>query len=96
MNMESHEVIRKPLHTEKSVGDIRANNQYHFEVDRRATKHDVRRAIEDLFPDVKVCAINTQWVRGKHRRWRYTRGQTRSWKKAIVKLRSGDNIDIGY
>jgi len=94
--MESQTVIRRPLHTEKSVDDMRANNQYHFEVDRLATKHDIRRAIEELFPDVRVRCVNTQWVRGKTRRLRWTRGRTKDWKKAIVQLRPGDTIDIGY
>ena len=94
--MDSYQVIKRPLHTEKSVTDIRRTNQYHFEVDGRATKHDVRRAIQQLFPAVHVSSVNVLWVKPKPRRWRYTRGQTKSWKKAIVKLRSGDTIDIGY
>ena len=94
--MDSHEIIIRPLHTEKSVDAMRANNQYHFEVDRSATKYDIRRAIEELFPAVKVRCVNTQWVRGKVRKMRWTRGQTKDWKKAIVQLRPGDTIDIGY
>ena len=94
--MDSHYVIRRPLHTEKSVEDIRANNQYHFEVMRQAKKDDVRRAIEELFSGVKVLSVNMMRVRAKQRRWRWTRGKTRDWKKAIVKLRPGDTIDIGY
>ena len=94
--MDSHYVIRRPLHTEKSVEDIRANNQYHFEVMRQARKNDVRRAIEELFSGVRVLSVNMMRVRAKQRRWRWTRGKTRVWKKAIVKLRPGDTIDIGY
>jgi len=93
--MQPGEVIRRPLHTEKSVADIRAHNKYHFEVDRRAGKNDVRAAIEALFPSVKVTDVNTEWVQGKPRRLGYTRGRTRDWKKAIVRLRAGDQIDIG-
>lgn len=94
--MESHYIIRKPLHTEKSVQDIRVNNQYHFEVARQATKHDVRRAVEELFLGVKVRSVNVSWVKGKIRRWRGIVGRTGDWKKAVVKLRPGDTIDIGY
>ena len=94
--MESHDIIRRPLHTEKSVEDIRANNQYHFEVARQATKTKVRQAVEELFPGVKVRSVNMMWVRGKRRRWRKIQGKTADWKKAIVRLRPGDNIDIGY
>ncbi len=96
MRIDSHDVIRRPLHTEKSVEDIRARNHYHFEVDRRATKNIIRQAVEELFPGVKVCSVNTQWVRGKYRRTRLVRGRTSDWKKAIVELRPGDTIDIGY
>lgn len=94
--MKIHDVIKRPLHTEKSVEDIRVNNQYHFEVDRRATKNDVRRAIEQMFPDVQVTGVNTLMVRGKRRRRGWVQGRTADKKKAIVKLRPGDTIDIGY
>jgi len=94
--MESHRVIKRPLHTEKSVEDIRLNNRYHFEVDRRATKHDVRQAVERMFPGAKVLAVHTQLVRGKKRRTRRVSGRTRDWKKALVQLRPGDHIDVGY
>ena len=94
--MRPEVVIRRPLHTEKSVSDMQDTNKYHFEVDRRATKHDVRAAIEALFPGIKVASVNTQWVRGKTRRQRYVRGRTPDWKKAVIGLRQGDTIDIGY
>ena len=94
--MDSHQVIRRPLHTEKSVADIRANNAYHFEVDARATKPVISRAIEELFPGVKVVSVNTVWTRGKTRRTGRVLGRTSDRKKAVVKLRAGDVIDIGY
>jgi len=94
--MQSHHVIKKPLHTEKSVTDIRANNRYHFEVDLRATKNDIRRAVEQLFPGVKVVSVKTQQIGGKQRRTGWVRGHTRDWKKALVTLRAGDTINIGY
>jgi len=94
--MDSHQIIVRPLHTEKSVNDIRAHNTYHFEVDRRANKTQVRHAIEELFPDCRVVDVRIVPVRGKLRRVRRAVGRTKSWKKAIVKLRPGDSIDIGY
>jgi large subunit ribosomal protein L23 len=94
--MDSHQVIKRPLHTEKSVADIRNHNRYHFEVDAKARKNDVRKAIEELFPGVKVVAVNTLWMRGKERRVRWVRGRTKDWKKALVTLRPNDTIDIGY
>ena len=94
--MDSHYVIQRPLHTEKSVADMRGTNQYHFEVHRRATRTDVKRAVEELFPGVKVRSVNVLWVRGKTRRVSWVRGRTSDWKKAIVKLRPGDTINIGF
>lgn len=94
--MDSHQVIIKPLHTEKSVNDMRANNTYHFEVARRATKSQIRHAVEELFPGRKVTDVRTVSVKGKRRRVKFNVGTTRAWKKAIVKLRAGDSIDIGY
>lgn len=94
--MDSHYVVIRPLHTEKSVDDIREGNTYHFEVVPSATKSQIRHAIEDLFPGRKVVDVRTACVRGKRRRSRLHVGFTRQWKKAIVKLRAGDTIDIGY
>ncbi|KPK65612.1 MAG: 50S ribosomal protein L23 [Planctomycetes bacterium SM23_32] len=94
--MDSHEIIVRPLHTEKSVDDIRGANTYHFEVDARATKTQIRHAVEELFPGRRVADVRTTNVKGKRRRVRWRVGTTRSWKKAIVRLRPGDTIDIGY
>jgi large subunit ribosomal protein L23 len=94
--MDSRYVVVKPLHTEKNVNDVRDANTYHFEVDRRATKTQIRHAIEELFPGRKVVAVRTVTVRSRRRRTRSTIGQTKAWKKAIVRLRAGDSIDIGY
>lgn len=94
--MDSRRIIIRPLHTEKNVNDMRNANTYHFEVDRRATKTQVRSAIQELFPGRRVADVRTITVRGKKRRSRLIVGMTRSWKKAIVRLRAGDTIDIGY
>ena len=94
--MDSHRVIVRPLHTEKGVNDMRDANTYHFEVDPRATKCQIRSAIEELFPGRKVVDVRTATVRGKRRRVRKSVGFTKKRKKAIVKLRIGDTIDIGY
>jgi large subunit ribosomal protein L23 len=94
--MDSHQVIIRPLHTEKSVDDIREANTYHFEVDPRASKTQIRRAIEEMFPGRRVADVRTLVVKGKRRRVRWRVGTTKKWKKAIVRLRPGDTIDIGY
>ena len=94
--MNSHHIIVRPLHTEKSVDDIRDRNTYHFAVDARASKSQIRAAVEDLFPGRKVADVRTLTVRGKRRRVRRNVGFTKGWKKAIVRLQPGDTIDIGY
>lgn len=94
--MDSYQIIKRPLHTEKSVTDIGAANTYHFEVDPGANKNQIRQALQDIFANVKVQSVRTLWVRGKTRRRGLTVGRTRTWKKAVVKLRQGDTIDIGY
>ncbi len=94
--MDSQQVIIRPLHTERSVADIRSNNTYHFEVDPRATKTQIRHAIEELFPGRRVVGVRTVFVKGKRRRVGFNVGRTPDRKKAIVRLRTGDAIDIGY
>ena len=88
-----YDVIGKPLVTEKStiLQDIR--NQYTFRVADRATKSEIKKAVETLF-EVHVEAVNTINVPGKFRRILGRPGRTKGWRKAIVKLRDGDAIDI--
>lgn len=86
--MEAHEIIRKPLLTEKSFAGF-ANKVYAFVVDKRATKVDIKRAVEQLF-DVKVEKVNTSIVKG-HKKFQNTKagrteGKTSDYKKAIVTL----------
>ena len=94
--MDSYNVIIRPLHTEKSVDDIQAADTYHFEVNGKANKHQIREAVKDLFPGRHVESVRTLWVKGKRKRVRYNVVQTPKWKKAIVRLREGEAIDIGY
>ena len=94
--MDSHDIVRRPLHTEKSVTDMRMHQTYHFEVLPRASKDDIKRAVQELFEGVKVLAVHTSWIRGKQRRHRWAKGRTADRKKAIVKLRPGDHLDLGY
>ena len=91
--LEPYQVILRPLVTEKGMHRSTRNNQYSFEVNTKATKDDVRRAIEDLF-NVKVDKVRTQNRRGKHRRHRFKQGMTKSWKKAIVTLDGEHRIDF--
>lgn len=88
-----HQVILRPLVTEKGMHRATRNNQYAFEVNPLAEKDDVRQAVETLF-DVKVLKVRTQNRKGKPRRYRFTYGRTKNWKKAIVTLDSEDRIDF--
>lgn len=91
--LEPHQVILRPLVTEKGVHAAEDHNQYTFEIAPRANKIDVRRAVEQLF-DVKVASVKTQSRKGKARRYRFRNGTTRNWKKAIVILADDHRIDF--
>lgn len=92
---DPYQIVRYPLITEKSTILREEKNKYTFRVDKRANKIEIKKAIEAIFPDVEVVAVNTLNVRGKPKRLRYnTRGKRPDWKKAIVTLRSGDVIEI--
>ena len=88
-----HQVLLRPLVTEKGMHRSTRCNAYAFEINRLATKADVRRAVEELF-DVKVIKVHTQNRRGKPRRTKLRFGYTKDWKKAIVTLDPEHNIDF--
>jgi large subunit ribosomal protein L23 len=85
VKLEPHQVILRPLVTEKGLHKANRNNAYAFEVNTLAGKDDVRRAVESLF-DVKVVSVNTLNRKGKPRRFKAKVGVTNTWKKAVVKL----------
>lgn len=90
--MNSFEVIKTARLTEKGTRQGEKYNQYTVKCDRRANKHQIRQAVEELFK-VKVMRVNTLNVRGKLRRQRtYQAGKAPDWKKAIVTLKEGDKI----
>jgi large subunit ribosomal protein L23 len=92
--MNSFEVIKTVRLTEKGTRQGEKYNQYTVVADRRATKIQIRKAVEELFK-VKVTACNTLNVRGKLRRQRTKQeGRTSDWKKAIVTLKEGDKIQL--
>lgn len=90
--MELHQIIKKALITEKSTVAREARNQYNFEVDPRANRIEVVRAVEKLFK-VKVLAVRVMNVPGKKKRTGKVLGERRSWKKAIVTLAPGNRIE---
>jgi large subunit ribosomal protein L23 len=93
--MDYYQIIKRPLSSEKSVGDRETSNSYHFEVDSKVNKIQVKDAIEKLF-EVKVLAVRTLNKVGKTRKYRNKIFKTSGWKKAIVTLKEGERIDLGY
>jgi large subunit ribosomal protein L23 len=86
--MRTQEVIRRPLITEKSTAQRDDMSVIAFEVDRRANKIDVKRAVEAQFK-VKVAEVRVARVHGKTRRQGRFVGRRPDWKKAYVTLREG-------
>lgn len=93
LELEPHQIIFRPLVTEKGLHKAERYNQYAFEVHPLASKEQVRRAVEELF-NVKVVKVRTQNRRGKPRRSRFIRSHTKAWKKAIVTLDENDKISF--
>ncbi len=82
--MRPEDVIIAPVITEKSNDELQAG-KYTFRVNKKATKIDIRNAVEKLF-EVKVINVNTLSVKGKEKRMGKTSGKTSDWKKAIVTI----------
>jgi large subunit ribosomal protein L23 len=91
--MNVDQVIRRPLVTEKSTLGREERNEVAFAVDPRATKHDVRRAVESLF-SVRVDDVRTMRMPRKTRRVGRYVGTRPQWKKAIVRLAEGQTIEF--
>ncbi len=91
--MNAYDVIRRPLFTEKGADLKEANNQVIVEVAAGANKIQIKAAVEEVFK-VKVTKVATMRVRGKTKRLGRHEGTTRSWKKAVVTLASGEKLDF--
>jgi large subunit ribosomal protein L23 len=91
--LEPHQVIVKPRVTEKGMFQSQELNQYTFQVNPAASKQDIKKAVERLF-EVKVSKVATQTRRGKPRRYRFTQGRTKTWKKAVVTLAGDHRINF--
>jgi large subunit ribosomal protein L23 len=91
--MIANEIIKRPLITEKTSIQKELYNQLTFEVDRRANRIEIKRAIETVFK-VKVSGVKTIQVTGKIKQRGRIIGKRRDWKKAIVKLMPGERIDF--
>ena len=82
--MLPEEIIVRPVITEKSNDEMQSG-KYTFEVNKKATKVEIAKAVEKLF-EVKVLKVNTMNVNGKNKRVGYHTGKTLDWKKAIVTI----------
>jgi large subunit ribosomal protein L23 len=91
--MMQYEIIKRPLNTEKTNIQKEVANQVTFEVDRRANRIEIKRAIETAF-QVKVAGVKTMQIKGKTKRRGRFVGKRRNWKKAIVTLVPGERIDF--
>lgn len=85
-------ILRSPVVTEKATM-ASEHGHYAFRVDRRATKPEIKAAVEGLF-GVNVTAVNTLVVKGKTKRFRNRPGQRPDVKKAYVTLKAGQSIDL--
>jgi large subunit ribosomal protein L23 len=88
-----HQVVLRPLLTEKGTRLKEEGNQYLFRVARTANKVEIRQAIEQLFK-VTVLEVRTARVRGKVKRLGRFQGRQPDWKKAIATLKEGDSIEL--
>ena len=91
--MIDYDIIRRPIITEKTNIQKDQSNQVTFEVDPRANRIEIQRAIEKIF-NVKVANTRTMRVRGKIKRRGRILGKRRDWKKAIVTLMPGERIEF--
>jgi large subunit ribosomal protein L23 len=87
-----YEVLKRPVVTEKTTLQAE-EGRYTFEVDRRANKHQVKKAVEKVF-GVDVVSVNMVNMPGKRRRYGPHVSKPHRWKKATVKLAEGQSIEF--
>lgn len=92
MSLHPNQILLAPVVSEKSYS-LQNDRKYTFKVHKDAHKTQVRQAVEQLF-EVKVETVNIVKVQAKPKRRGVTKGAKPGWKKAIVKLREGETIDI--
>ncbi len=90
--MDARTVLIRPVVSEKSYALI-GEGKYTFRVDDRAHKTQIAKAVEEVF-DVAVAEVRTAKVRPKPKRRGLGKGRTRGWKKAIVQLMPGEQIEL--
>ena len=91
--MNYHAIIKRPIVSEKSTMQKEVSNQLSFEVDRKANRIEIKKAIQSLF-SVQVDAVRTVQIKGKYKQRGRIIGKRRDWKKAIVTLKPGERIEF--
>ncbi|MBW1726982.1 MAG: 50S ribosomal protein L23 [Deltaproteobacteria bacterium] len=91
--MNPYDIVKRPLITEKTSNQKEKYNQMSFEVDRKANRVEIKRAVENIF-NVNVATVRTMQVKGKTKQRGRIVGKRRNWKKAVVKLMPGERIDF--
>lgn len=91
--MDIYQVIKEPHITEKTNLQKEGSSQISFRVHRRANKIEIKQAVEALLK-AKILEVRTMNVRGKRRRMGRNVGKKSDWKKAIVRLAPGENIEF--
>jgi len=93
MKYDPYKIIKKPVISEKATILTERQNKYVFEVATEANKIQIKKAIEELFK-VNVTKVRTMRIPGKNKRVRLHIGRTPEWKKAIITLKQGDQIEL--
>ena len=91
--MEAHQILIRPIITERATVLTDRFNQFVFQVERKANKYQIRDAVESVY-GVKVKKVATMIVPGKLKRRGSNTGKRPNWKKAIITLQQGENIDF--
>jgi large subunit ribosomal protein L23 len=91
--LEPHQIILKPLVTEKGTHQSSRHNAYTFKVNSQADKHQIQDAIEELF-HVRVVKVRTANRLGKRRRFKGKPGLLSDWKKAVITLHEEDRLEF--
>lgn len=89
----AYHILKRPLVTEKSSALKAEANKISFEVARDANKSEIKSAIKELF-EVDVEDVRTMIIRGKQKRVGRSVGRQKNWKKAIVTLKEGADLDV--
>ncbi len=92
-NVSAEHIIRRPILSEKSTFAMNDQARYTFEVDPRATKSEIKAAIEKIYK-VKVAGLNTTIRQGRERTTKFGVSPGTISKKAMVRLRDGDKIEL--